>query len=235
MSFPKRLIEVDFPIARVSDHSRREKAVRQGHLSSLHLWWARRPLAACRAIICGALWIDPADSLCPAEYREVAHRSLQGFARRLFPDRITTECQQLRESVSASTLPKWEDFAKQGDAYVNTDEANIALRGSLFDFISDFADWDNSAEAAYLDTSRAITSAAHSSLGGLMGSVPLVIDPFAGGGAIPLECVRIGADVFASDLNPLPVLLNKVVLEFIPRYGRKLASELDRWGPIVCS
>jgi adenine-specific DNA methylase len=71
----------------------------------------------------------------------------------------------------------------------------------------------------FLATSRALTQAAHESLGGAPGTRPLVVDPFAGGGSIPLEALRVGADAFASDLNPVPVLLNKVVLEYIPKYA----------------
>ena len=65
MTYPKRLIEVDLPIKRISAHARREKSIRHGHISTLHIWWARRPLAACRAVICAALWPDPADENCP--------------------------------------------------------------------------------------------------------------------------------------------------------------------------
>jgi putative DNA methylase len=71
-AYPKRLIEVDLPIRRISDHARREKSIRHGHISTLHIWWARRPLAACRAVICAALWPDPADELCPEAFRQVA-------------------------------------------------------------------------------------------------------------------------------------------------------------------
>src|SRR5208282_2701003 len=74
-AYPKRLIEVDLPIARISTHARREKYL--GTISSLHNWWARRPLAACRAVICAALWPDPADPLCPDVFRETA-RGLMG-------------------------------------------------------------------------------------------------------------------------------------------------------------
>src|SRR5207248_10605309 len=70
--YPKRLIEVDLPIKRISAHARREKSIRHGHISTLHIWWARRPLAACRAVICAALWPDPADELCPAAFRDKA-------------------------------------------------------------------------------------------------------------------------------------------------------------------
>ena len=82
----------------------------------------------------------------------------------------------------------------------------------------------------YLETSRALTQAAHEALGGAPGTRPLVVDPFAGGGSIPLEALRVGADAFASDLNPVPVLLNKVVLEYIPKYGQRLADEVRKWG-----
>ena len=107
---------------------------------------------------------------------------------------------------------------------------NHRLRQALLDFIADFANWDNSTVQAYLETSRTLTQAAHESLGGVPGTRPLVVDPFAGGGSIPLEALRVGADAFASDLNPIPVLLNKVALEYIPKYGQRLADEVRKWG-----
>src|SRR6185437_7960335 len=67
-NYPRRLIEVDLPIKRISAHARREKSILHGHISMLHIWWARRPLAACRAVICAALWPDPADPQCPPEF-----------------------------------------------------------------------------------------------------------------------------------------------------------------------
>lgn len=106
----------------------------------------------------------------------------------------------------------------------------IELRRTLLDFVADFANWDNSTVREYLDTSRALTQAAHEALGGAHGTRPLVVDPFAGGGSIPLEALRVGADAFASDLNPVPVLLNKVVLEYIPKYGTRLGDEVRKWG-----
>ena len=104
------------------------------------------------------------------------------------------------------------------------------LRFALLDFIADFANWDNSTVPAYLETSRALTQSAHEALGGEPGTRPLVVDPFAGGGSIPLEALRVGADAFASDLNPVAVLLNKVVLELIPRFGRRLAEAVVKYG-----
>src|SRR3954470_15712584 len=90
-TYPKRLIEVDLPIARISAHARREKSIRHGHISTLHIWWARRPLAACRAVICAALWPDPADAHCPPTFRDAAAQQLTAFAQRVFPDKITDE------------------------------------------------------------------------------------------------------------------------------------------------
>ncbi len=109
-------------------------------------------------------------------------------------------------------------------------ERPLELRNALLDFIADFANWDNSTDKDFLDTSRALVQAAHEALGGAPGTLPLVVDPFAGGGAIPLEALRVCADAFASDLNPVAVLLNKVVLEYIPKYGQRLADEVRKWG-----
>ena len=72
----KRLIEVDFPIAKVSEHSAREKSIRHGHPSTLHLWWARRPLAACRAVLMGLLLPDPCDPECPRDFKTKARQLL---------------------------------------------------------------------------------------------------------------------------------------------------------------
>ena len=209
--YPKRLIEVDLPIARISAHARREKSIRHGHISTLHIWWARRPLAACRAVICAALWPDPADELCPQPFREAVARLLPAFA------------EQVRTDVTLANLSQagWSRWNRLTEASWRADHPGSwpDMRYALLDFIADFANWDASTVPAFLETSRALTQAAHEALGGAAGTRPLVVDPFAGGGAIPLEALRVGADAFASDLNPVAVLLNKVVLEYIPKYG----------------
>src|SRR3977135_530791 len=79
-AYPKRLIEVDLPIRRISAHARREKSIRHGHISTLHIWWARRALAACRAGICASRWPDPADPLCPDVFRETARKLMRTWA-----------------------------------------------------------------------------------------------------------------------------------------------------------
>src|SRR5690348_78727 len=93
--YPKRLIEVDLPIKRISAHARREKSIRHGHISTLHIWWARRPLAACRAVICASLWPDPADTNCPQSFRDAALKHLTAFAKATQADKNVADiCDQ---------------------------------------------------------------------------------------------------------------------------------------------
>jgi DNA protecting protein DprA len=235
-AYPKRLIEVDLPIFRISAHSRREKSIRHGHISTLHIWWARRPLAACRAVICAALWPDPADPLCPPAFRVAAIDAIKAFASRVFPQRLTEEGHQLQETLSTESHGRWDAIAAGTLTLDASRPVDMPiLRLALLDFIADFANWDNSTVPAYLETSRSLTQSAHEALGGAHGTRPLVVDPFAGGGSIPLEALRVGADAFASDLNPVPVLLNKIVLEYKPKYGERLVQEIRKWGAWVKS
>ncbi|MFH1602616.1 MAG: DUF1156 domain-containing protein, partial [Pseudomonadota bacterium] len=173
----------------------REKSIRHGHPSTLHLWWARRPLASSRAVLLALLWPDPCDPLCPAEFKVQA--------RKLLP--------------------------QVGGCNPGTTDED--LRRALLKFIADFANWDNAAQRTYLVVSRALVKAAHLPAGRLAAyEPPLVVDPFAGGGSIPLEALRLGCEAFASDLNPVACLILKVMLEDIPRHGPNLAEELRRVG-----
>lgn len=189
----KRLAEVDFPIAEVSRHAAREKSIRHGHPSTLHLWWARRPLASSRAVLLALLWPDPCDPLCPEAFKAEARKRL------------------LEVSVSPG-------------------KTDADLRRGLLQFIADFANWDVASHPAYLDVSRALVRAAHSPEDGAPYEPPLVVDPFAGGGSIPLEALRVGCEAFASDLNPVACLILKVILEDIIQHGPQLAEELRRVG-----
>ena len=189
----KRLAEVDFPIAEVSRHAVREKSIRHGHPSTLHLWWARRPLASSRAMLLALLLPDPCDPHCPEAFKTEARRILLDmFARPI--------------------------------GWTTTVESDEGLRKVLLTFIADFANWDRAANRTYLGVSRALVRAAHGE------EPPLVVDPFAGGGSIPLEALRLGCEAFASDLNPVACLILKVMLEDIPRHGPGLAEDLRRVG-----
>lgn len=243
--YPKRLIEVDLPIARISAHARREKSIRQGHISTLHIWWARRPLAACRAVILASLWPDPVDV---AEWAKEADakgevRAPKGEALKpgegvvIRPKRFLDEARQRMIKWSQIALGKTSNESYKLLVQVSKNPKLLddptTLRTALLDFIADFADWDHSNDVDYLDTARALVQAGHEALGGEAGTRPTLFDPFAGGGSIPLEVLRVGADSFASDLNPIPVLLNKVAIEYIPKFGQGLADEVRRWGQWV--
>ena len=192
----KRLAEVDFPIAEVSRHAVREKSIRHGLPSTLHLWWARRPLASSRAVLMALLLPDPCDPHCPPAFREEARRTLLGMTGR---------------------PSGWKDEI----------EANEGLRKVILKFIADFANWDHSAKRTWTETAKALVQAAHGD------EAPLVVDPFAGGGSIPLEALRLGCEAFASDLNPVACLILKVMLEDIPRYGPGLAEDVRKVGESV--
>ena len=184
----KRLAEVDFPIAEVSKHAAREKSIRHGHPSTLHLWWARRPLASSRAVLLALLLPDPLDAQCPVEFKSKARELL-------------------------------EKVQKLGSS-------DADLRAALLKFIGDFANWDLAANPKYLEVGRGLVKAAHPD------EAPLVVDPFAGGGSIPLEALRLGCDAFASDINPVAGLIQKVMLEDIPRYGRQKIKVQTEQGEV---
>ena len=192
----KRLAEVNFPIAEVSRQAMREKSIRRGHPSTLHPWWARRPLASSRAILTALLLPDPCDARCPKTFKEEARHILLTMYGR----------------SPEETSPI---------------EHNEELRRRMLKFIADFADWDNAAKPKYLKTGQALVRAAHPD------KLPLVTDPFAGGGSIPLEALRLGCEAFASDLNPVACLILKVMLEDVPRHGPELVDGLRRAGAVI--
>ena len=185
----RRLVEVDFPIAEVSRHAAREKSIRHGHPSTLHLWWARRPLASSRAVLLALLLPDPCDPHCPENFKSKAGAILKELGQPLGADE--------------------------------------QLRKALLWFVGGFANWDVAAHSTYLRVARDLVQAAHGE------DAPLVVDPFAGGGSIPLEALRLGCEAFASDLNPVACLILKVMLEDVPRHGPGLADELRRLGAEV--
>ena len=190
----KRLAEVDFPIAVVSKHSASEKYAGKGYPSMLHMWWARRPLGACRSMLLGLLLPDPCDTGCPEGFKATAVKALLN-------------------------IPGWD--TERMKQQVKTD---AGLRKALFAFIGDVANWDVANNPRWIDAARRLVKAAHPE------DTPLVVDPFAGGGSIPLEALRLGCEAFASDLNPVAGLILKVMLEDIPRHGAELAEELRRVG-----
>ena len=157
----KSFIEVDFPIKAVSEESVKEKNIRHGHISTLHIWWARRPLASSRASIYAALIPEPKN-----------------------------EEDRLKKSQFIASLSKWEN----------------SLNKELI----------NKARKEILEANGGVP--------------PKVLDPFAGGGAIPLEALRLGCETYASDLNPVAVLIEKCTLEYPQKYGQPKKIKTDDLG-----
>jgi putative DNA methylase len=179
MPYKRKLIEVALPLDAINKESAREKSIRHGHPSTLHLWWARRPLATCRAVLFASLVDDPS-----------AH-----------PDKFPTEADQAVE------------------------------RQRLFVIIEELVKWENSTNEKVLDAARAEIMASCD------GNPPPVLDPFCGGGSIPLEAQRLGLEAYASDLNPVAVLITKALIEIPPlfadqppvRPGSEKQDQLTTW------
>ena len=135
----------------------------------------------------------------------------------LLPDPDDPHCPDAFRHQARAALLNLPGRPARWDAELQT---NPGLRQGLLKFIADFANWSNAASPAYLAAGRALVNAAHPA------ETPLVVDPFAGGGAIPLEALRLGCDAFATDLNPVACLLLKTLLDDLPRQGPQLAAQL---------
>ena len=187
----RRLIEVALPLKEVSEQSAREKSIRHGHISTLHIWWARRPLAACRAVVFGSLIPDPDDPECPESFRKLVMELLNSS--------------QFRPTDS------------EGTAVEDTP------RNRCLEFIKHLVRWENSNEPEYIEPARKLIKAAHKFLHPDSDSdVPKVLDPFAGGGAIPLEALRLGCEAHAIDINPVAHLIELCTLVYPQKFGRPL-------------
>ena len=173
----KKLIEVALPLDAINVASAREKSIRHGHPSTLHLWWARRPLAAARAVIFTSLVDDPDD---------------------------------------ANALPAFIAACK----HLPGDGPNVTAKGDsprmrLFDFIERLVTWEATTDEKIMGQARELIRIATN------GNPPPLLDPFAGGGSIPLEAQRLGLEAHASDLIPVAVMINKAMIEIPPRFADK--------------
>ena len=184
---PKKLIEVALPLDAISDASAREKSIRHGHPSTLHLWWARRPLAAARAVIFSQLVNDPSWRWEMEHPGEIPPGHLKGSwaasRKRLF--KIIEDLVQWKNTTNEAVLKRARDEIRK--SWVETCEVNKDHPEAKDLFNPD--------------------------------KLPGLHDPFAGGGAIPLEAQRLGLEAYASDLNPVAVLINKAMIEIPPRFA----------------
>ncbi len=170
MTYKKKLIEVALPLEAINEASAKEKSIRHGHPSTLHLWWARRPLAACRAVLFASLVDDPSS----------------------LPEEFPTEKSQKKE------------------------------RKRLFGIIAKLVKWENINNKDVLDKAK------KEILKSTDGNPPPVLDPFCGGGSIPLEAQRLGLEAYGSDLNPVAVIITKALIEIPPKFaGRPPVNPVD--------
>ena len=201
---PKKLIEVALPLDAINIASAKEKSIRHGHPSTLHLWWARRPLAAARAVIFAQLVNDPED---------------------------LWRCQNPGQEANQQVRGHW-----------------TKVRARLFKIIEDLVLWENTTNEAVLKPAREAIRQSwretcelnkdHPQANELFdpAKMPGLHDPFAGGGTIPLEAQRLGLNAYASDLNPVAVLINKAMIEIPPKFAGKppvhpdAQNSLMTWG-----
>ncbi|WP_137668565.1 DUF1156 domain-containing protein [Sphaerospermopsis reniformis] len=195
MSYKKKLIEVALPLEPINQESAREKSIRHGHPSTLHLWWARRPLAACRAVIFASLIDDPSShpDKFPTEAAQEAER------QRLFKiigEIITIEKKGKAEQV-VKGLVSWDS--------INQPEIIEQAQKEIARCLA----WNRNEEPP--TTPAGVREY-------LQKYAPPIYDPFCGGGSIPLEGQRLGLQAYGSDLNPVAVLITKALIEIPPKF-----------------
>ena len=177
MPYLKKLIEVALPLEAINLESAREKSIRHGHPSTLHLWWARRPLAACRAVLWSSLVDDPSGYM---------------------PDEASANTERERLFKILEDLVLWENVNNEEVL----DKARLEIARSVARNLNVDVPVGKEAIREFLAT-----------------KAPPVLDPFAGGGSIPLEAQRLGLRAYASDLNPVAVLINKALIEIPPKFA----------------
>jgi putative DNA methylase len=292
MTQPKKLIEVAMPVKEVSAESVRDKSIRHGHISTLHLWWARRPLPVCRAVVFASLVPDPLDENCPAPFKQAVAKYLADkkykpyddiphtaaidpmednlrnrllmFIGRFSDEYVKNEKEgkktASKKQLSEGSLIKWENknnpkiigIARKLIFIAHNTSENSAEgfsplgemseeRGQRGHMRADLI----SLEAKYNSLWTAITTAEkdlyttpnrhletaeikgkekalHDAIENYLDHMPRVFDPFAGGGAIPLEAARLGCRTYGNDINPVAHIIQRGSVEFPQKYGKPI-------------
>ena len=222
MEIKKKLIEVALPLDAINKASAREKSIRHGHPSTLHLWWARRPLATARAVIFAQMVDDPSGYvdvlLSDPKKRRAAERELKKRVAGQAAKRSSAH-----DDAIAEPEPTLEEVIAEQE------------RDRLFAIIKELVLWKNTTNEEVLEPARreiwqswrraCAENAAHPRATEIFDrhTLPAFHDPFAGGGALPLEAQRLGLEAHASDLNPVAVLINKAMIEIPPRFAGQAA------------
>lgn len=281
----KKLIEVAMPIKEISAESVRDKSIRHGHISTLHLWWARRPLPVCRAVVFASLVPDPLDENCPQAFRDAVEIILGSAKKPLNEQGIAPDAYKPYDDIPyTAAIDKMEDNARNRllmfiGKYSNEYSANekigktTASNKQLSD--ASLIKWDNKNNVSIITKARKLIWVAHNCqqndtypsakelladfdfhfnsikevekelyslvdrqnetddslsltnklnqfIEAFLNKMPKVFDPFAGGGAIPLEAARLGCRSFGNDINPVAHIIQKGSLEFPQRFGKPI-------------
>lgn len=282
MTQAKKLIEVAMPIKEISAESVRDKSIRHGHISTLHLWWARRPLPVCRAVVFASLVPDPLDDNCPQSFRDavdllLGEQANAGDPYKPYEDVPYTSISDPQEDNLRNRLLMF--IGKFSDVYIENEKAGKPTPAKDLLSAASLIKWDNKNNDEIIGKARKLIWAAHNATGGasaaelladfgkhyetikqaehdlyatpdrhiesevvkqkeaqLAGAIesfldkmPRVFDPFAGGGAIPLEASRLGCRSFGNDINPVAHIIQKGSLEFPQKFGKPIAYSLDEF------
>lgn len=283
---PKKLIEVAMPIKEISAESVRDKSIRHGHISTLHLWWARRPLPVCRAVVFASLVPDPLDPNCPQAFKD-AVESLLGKKNNIgdpyatYSDIPWTSVfdpmednlrNRLQMFIGKFTQPMQDHLlgkaSKPGAGYMLTNDSlikwdskndekilnkarkliwvahNSETKQTAVELLADFDKHFKAIKEAEnelysltdrhikTDKSKQLTENLHNTIEAFLNKMPKVFDPFAGGGAIPLEAARLGCRSYGNDINPVAHIIQKGSLEFPQKYGKPISYTKEEFVKI---
>ncbi len=275
----KKLIEVAMPIKEISAESVRDKSIRHGHISTLHLWWARRPLPACRAIVFASLVPDPLDENCPQAFKDAVATLLNSSVYAPYPDipytsiydpmednlrhrlmmfvgKFSDKCQRNMlagkttapaEQLDANCLIKWENKNDERVlgiarkliwvAYHSDKDGSLSFEKMSRDFDKAYQAIKEAEKTLYAIPDRHVETAAvkeaeealHHAIEAFQNEMPSVFDPFAGGGAIPLEAARLGCRSYGNDINPVAHIIEKGSAEFPQKYGKPITYSAEEF------
>lgn len=282
----KKLIEVALPIKEISAESVRDKSIRHGHISTLHLWWARRPLPVCRAVVFASLVPDPLDENCPEAfkwavqnllcdgmnaiiykpYKDIPYTAIvdemeDNLRHRLmmFVGKFSDKCQANmisgkntppKEQLSDGSLIKWENknnpkilrkarelifVAYQSDRRPEATYEQLHEEfNKLYDAIPDAEKKLYGIPNRHVKTEevKQIENELQAAIEAFQNEMPSVFDPFAGGGAIPLEASRLGCRSYGNDINPVAHIIERGSAEFPQKYGKPIVYSLDEFKKI---
>jgi putative DNA methylase len=225
LNYRKKLIEVALPLDDINTASAREKSIRHGHPSTLHLWWARRPLAAARAVIFGQMVDDPSTYVNTLRQdKKLVNKANRELNKRMKLWELAEKDYKLAQSAGVT--------APEPGPKPELDEILAEIeRERLFKIISELVIWENTTNEEVLEKARTeiwqswrracADNVDHPRAKELFDrdKLPAFHDPFAGGGSLPLEAQRLGLEAYASDLNPVAVLINKAMIEIPPIFA----------------